>query len=97
MPRFRYKAINRSGQNTHGQVTAPDEAAARVLLAERGVFVDQIASDANDTSNGTTIDTTTYHQHVKTHGIKLSGRLRVELISQLATALQAQLPLVTAL
>ena len=97
MPKFRYKAIDRSGQNTHGEVTAPDEAGARVLLAERGVFVDHIARDANDTPIDTAIDTAAYHQHVKTHGIKLPGRLRVELVGQLATALQAQLPLVTAL
>ena len=91
MPTYRYKAINRSGQPVLGDVAAPDEQAARRLLAARGEFVDQL-----DPENGAAdISPTTYSK--KTYRIKLSDRQRVEFISQLATALQAQLPLLTAL
>jgi len=91
MPTFRYRAIDRSGQQTAGEIAAADEAAAGSLLAERGLFADEIR--ASDTAAATSVRTVAK----KTSKLKLSERARVELVGDLATALQAQLTLLTAL
>ncbi|MBN1436875.1 MAG: type II secretion system F family protein [Sedimentisphaerales bacterium] len=91
MPSFQYKAINRSGQQLRGELNAPDMETAQGMLAERGLFTDEIrpliATAKQDTSS----------KPKKTYKLKLTDRQRVELIGQLATALGAQLPLMSAL
>ena len=84
MPIFLYKAINRSGQHLSGEIDAPAEDVARGMLAERGLFVDEIR-----VLSPTLKQDVSAHQK-KTYKLKLTDRQRVELIGQLATALQAQ-------
>ena len=43
MPLYRYTASDAGGEQVRGEVTAPDEAAARRALAERGLEVQQLA------------------------------------------------------
>ena len=91
MPTFSYKAINRSGQSVQGHIDAENPQQASDSLARKGLFVDDIDLMPGQPQ----IDISTLGK--KTYKIKLSDRDRAEFIRQLATALQAQIPLMTAL
>lgn len=87
---FEYQAINRTGQHVQGRIEAADAQAAVSLLAERGQFVDKIARvDAEDQPAAPPVTTRS--------ALRLSGADRAAFIGQFAAALQAHLPVMTAL
>ncbi len=88
---FQYEAINRSGQSIHGRIEADSSQVAVSLLAEQGRFVstiDLLTEEPGRSQAG---------QYKVTVRLKLKNRERAEFIRQLATALQAQLPILAAL
>jgi general secretion pathway protein F len=91
MPVFTYKAIGRSGQTIQGRIDADSAPAAKAILSQQGLFTDdlQLCSDTPGL-NATPVKK-------RTSRARLSENSRAEFLRQLATALQAQLPLVTAL
>ncbi len=91
MPQYTYQAINRSGQTINGQINTKSTKQAIAQLAENGIFVHEIklADSANPESKKSYIGPVSR--------LKLSERERAEFIRQLATALQAKFPLLTAL
>jgi len=92
MARFQYKAITRSAETVKGQIEAESAQAATALLAERGLFVDEIARD------GTAVEAVEANGTApKGKRLRLSDKDRAQFVRQLATALQAQLPLMSAL
>ena len=91
MPTFQYQALNRSGSTVKGSIDADNPRVAKAILAEQGVFVDSI-SLAEPTAE---IAVTSSVK--RSYKLKLSEKYRVELIRQLATALHAHLPLMSAL
>ena len=91
MPRFQYKAINRAGQSVQGKIDADSASLARAILAEQGLFVDEVVPGADGRESSLS------SSGKRTSRLRLSGKERTLFISQLATALQARLGLLTAL
>ena len=91
MPIYQYKAIDRTGQPVQAQIEAESEQAARDLLTGKGQFVSEISSAA------TKAKPTLTQVIAKSSNFSFGDRERAEFIRQFATALQAKLPLVTAL
>lgn len=91
MARFQYKAITRSAETVKGQIEAESAQAATALLADRGLFVDEIVLDRTSVATPGLSET----RNIKR--LRLSDKDRVQFVRQLATALQAQLPLMSAL
>ncbi|MCK5114926.1 MAG: type II secretion system F family protein, partial [Phycisphaerae bacterium] len=91
MSTFSYKAITRSGQSVQGRIDAENPQQASETLARKGLFVDDIDLMPGQPQ----IDLSSSGK--KTYKIKLSNRDRTEFVRQLATALQARMPLMTAL
>ena len=90
MPSFHYSALDTNGQAMTGRVDAPGRAEAITVLAQRDIYV-------------TDIDTTEKKLSASPAPFKLSFsrrvplRLKAGMLRQLATALQAGLPLLSAL
>ncbi|MCP4709206.1 MAG: type II secretion system F family protein [Planctomycetes bacterium] len=91
MPTFQYRALNRSGSTIKGSIDADNPQVAKSILAERGLFIDSISQ----VESSGEIEVTSSIK--KSYKLKLSEKHRVELIRQLATALHAHLPLMSAL
>jgi len=91
MATFQYQALNRSGSTIKGSIDADDPQVAKAILAEKGLFVDQISALQSTT------EFVVKAPKKRTYKLKLSEKHRVELIRQLATALHAHLPLMSAL
>ena len=91
MPVFSYKAIDRAGQTVQGRIDADSAPTAKAILSQRGLFTDDLQLNADEPDQRAT--------PVKkiTSRARLSEKNRAEFLRQFATALQAQLPLVTAL
>ena len=91
MARFHYIALDADGRNITGETEAPGRGEAIALLAERSVYVTDISErDGKGDGKGASL-------------FRLPGRRRVPprsraaMLRQLATALQAGLPLLSAL
>jgi len=93
MANFRYKAINRVGQPLQGQIQAETPESAKTMLAEQGCFVQEIEAQQSAAAE---IQTEILPAG-QLSNLKISEKHRVEFIGQMATALQAKLPLTTAL
>jgi type II secretory pathway component PulF len=91
MARFQYKGINRSGQAVQGKIDAESAATASNMLAERGLFVDEIASMEAEGEGAVK----PYRK--RSSRLRLSVKDRVGFLRQLAIALGAKLSLLTAL
>jgi len=91
MPVFSYKAIDRSGQSVQGQIDADSIPTAKAILSQQGLFTDDLQRCIDQPDKSAT------PVKKRTSRSRLSEKDRAEFLRQLATALQAQLPLVTAL
>jgi len=91
MAKFQYKAINRIGQEVHGNIEAVTETDAVEVLAKQGRFVNDITVVPLQRTDGQPVVKT------NTSRLKISEKERVEFSRQFATALQAQLPILAAL
>jgi len=91
MPTFQYQALNRSGSTIKGSIDTDNPQVAKAILAEQGLFVDSIFL----VQPSAEIEVTTSVK--RSYKLKLPEKYRVELIRQLATALHAHLPLMSAL
>ena len=91
MPTFQYQALNRFGSTVKGSIDADNPQVAKAILAEQGLFVDEIAPRPTAANIEVTSSV------IRAYKLKLSEKHRVELIRQLATALHAHLPLMSAL
>jgi len=89
---FHYKAIGRTGQDIQGNIKAPNSDAAVAVLAEQGRFVQEInAIPAHPESQSSDVIV------VPSRKIKISEKEKAEFFRQLTTALQARLPILSAL
>lgn len=94
MPEFSYSAVDGDGRAVNGEIVAADRRSAIASLAGRGVFVTDIADDAARAAPA---------RAEQPAGWRLPGRRRLKLrvkagmLRQLATALQAGLPLLSGL
>ena len=90
MPSFEYSALDANGQDLSGAIESPGRAQAIASLAEQKLYVTQIESRGKKEAASASLA-----------GIKRSRRvplrLKVGMLRQLATALQAGLPLLSAL
>jgi len=95
MPVYQYKAIDRTGQSVQGRIEAESYEAANKLLVEQGRFGSELTVLYGSTED----DKREKNKPVikVSKNLKLSERERCELLRQIATALQGQLPIVTAL
>jgi len=91
MPVFNYKAIDRAGQTVQGRIDADSAPTAKAILSQQGLFTDDLQLNADEPDQRAT------PVKKRTSRARLSERNRAEFLRQFATALQAQLPLVTAL
>ncbi|MBN1766545.1 MAG: type II secretion system F family protein [Sedimentisphaerales bacterium] len=95
MPKYQYKAIDRTGRSVQGQIETVSGDEAAKILARQGRFVDEIKPVSEVVSDRkkrvTVLPTKAYKK------IKLSEKDRYEFIRQLATALKGKLPILTAL
>jgi type II secretory pathway component PulF len=89
MPIYQYKAMDRMGQVVQGQIEAESQQGAIAVLAEKGHFVDEIVPRVYTSTGPKTSQ--------KGFKLRLSDKDLSEFIWQFATALQSQLPLITAL
>ncbi len=94
MANFRYKAINRVGQPLQGQIQAESPESAKLMLTEQGCFVQEIEVQDDAAQTAAKPEALPSGQ---LSNLRISEKHRVEFFSQLATALQAKLPLTTAL
>ena len=96
---FHYKAIDRTGQSVQGRIEAESSAVAAQALAEQGRFGSEFTSvEESGQKNGQKNDFSVTPFEIKiSKRLKLNNKDRCEFISQTATALQAQLPILTAL
>ncbi|MCK4629614.1 MAG: hypothetical protein KAT56_11470, partial [Sedimentisphaerales bacterium] len=95
MPVFHYKAIDRTGQSVQGRIEAESSAAAAQILAEQGRFGSEFAS-VEESGQKKDFSVTPFEIKISRR-LKLNNKDRCEFISQTATALQGQLPILTAL
>ncbi len=95
MPTYQYKAISRAGLPIRGLINANSPDNARELLAEKGHFVNQL--DQMTGAEVARFVETANHQAKITRNLKLTDAQRCLFLRQLATALQARLPIITAL
>ncbi len=92
MPEYDYQAITRSGEAVSGRIMAESLAAAREQLANRGIFPRRLEAGS------ATISAARHAKSVKDISrLRLSVRERVEFITRLADALEAQLGLLEAM
>jgi len=92
---FHYKAIDRTGRSVQGRIEADSTAAATQILAEQGRFGSELTS-AEEIEQKSSFSATLSEIKISRR-LKLNSKDRCEFISQTATALQAQLPILTAL
>ena len=92
MQSYHYQAIDRIGQAVQGRIDAENPHDATAALAQQGRFVKEITPVQHDAEDAVTA--LTAESSIKPH---LSVKNRTCFIRHLATALQAHLPLVTAL
>ncbi|MBN2212576.1 MAG: type II secretion system F family protein [Sedimentisphaerales bacterium] len=92
MAEFEYQAITRSGEAVRGHIVADNLDAARDLLTGRGIFPRRLEVCAVTVSEGIQARSAT-----EISRLRLSMRERVEFITRLADALEAQLGLLEAL
>ena len=91
MATFTYSALDDGGKPVGGEIDAPGRSEAIATLAERDVFVTDIATlDAKDERKASSVLGWASRR-------KVSPRARASMLRQLATALQAGLPLLSAL
>ena len=91
MPHFQYSAVDEDGRTVDGAIAADDRGGAISALAGRGVFVTEIAEGA---SQGQTQPARRLRRLGRR---RLKLRVKAAMLRQLATALQAGLPLLSAL
>lgn len=98
MGRFSYQAISETGRRISGAVDATDRRQAVTDLAARGRFVTQLM-EQTDTGPALPQDTSalTISLWLKTRLARISGKDLLAITTQLAAALRAGLPLLTAL
>ena len=94
MPKFQYKAITRSGRERTGVIDANSRADATRLLLARGDTATSVVPSGASTS---TIRTSTTGKRLRTGRPGMKRTEIASLIRELATALEAGLPLVQAL
>jgi type II secretory pathway component PulF len=96
--RFSYQAISETGRRISGAVDATDRRQAVTDLAARGRFVTQLM-EQTDTGPALPQDTSalTISLWLKTRLARISGKDLLAITTQLAAALRAGLPLLTAL
>lgn len=97
MPRFDYKALDAQGQPVAGQVEAPGTAQAIALLADRRTFVTDIAEAAAAAPAPAAAPAARAFALPSLRRRRVTPRTRAAMLAQLATALQAGLPLASAL
>ena len=91
MPVFNYKAIDRAGQTVQGRIDADSAPTAKAILSQRGLFTNDLQRNDDEPDRRAT------PAKKRTSRARLSEKDRAEFLRQFATALQAQLPLITAL
>ncbi|NLF30529.1 MAG: type II secretion system F family protein [Planctomycetes bacterium] len=90
MPDYTYNALDDRGAPVSGRVAAPGRAEAIAQLAARKVYVTDLDAPDGEASAGQAASPLSWRR-------KLSPRLRASMLQQLATALKAGLPLLSAL
>ncbi len=97
MPKFKYKALNRAGQDVDGFIEALDSQTASVILAEQGKFVSEIVAQEQNASREAVYNGDSASSNFLVSRLKLSRREKHDFINQFATALKAKIPVMTAL
>ncbi|MFW6032141.1 MAG: type II secretion system F family protein, partial [Phycisphaeraceae bacterium] len=101
MPSFQYTAVDRQGTDTRGTVVAAHRQAAIDQLAGRGMFVTELLlsgeGEGGGSSNGRPAPEDRPNRTAAPSGLRVNLRSRVAIWRQLATSLEAGLPLLTAL
>lgn len=90
MPGFRYIALDSDGQTMKGRIDAPGRAEAINALAQKSIYVTEI--DSSDHKPATSAASLGFSS-----SRRVPLRLKAGMLRQLATALQAGLPLLSAL
>ena len=92
MVSFTYNALDKTGQSVTGTIEAPGRSDAIAQLAERKVYVTQLQEQSSQSEAQTGVWTISFWRRRRVGRRALAAMLR-----QLATALQAGLPLLSAL
>lgn len=87
MPKFKYTAVDKAGKQTSGKIDATNEQQARIKLTNKGLMVSQIAAEASKPAGKGGLS----------FGKVLNKESLAVFTRQLATLLQAGLPLLKAL
>lgn len=89
MPKFKYTAIDKAGKQTSGKIDATNEEQARVKLTNKGLMISQII-ELSHSPTGSKGGGISFGKIIDNEGLSVFTR-------QLATLLQAGLPLLKAL
>ena len=90
MAKFKYTAIDASGKQVSGKIDAPNDAQARAKLAAQNLIVSSLAEDGFSLGKKSSKKSAGYNK-------KISGEQLMIFTRQLATLLQAGLPLLRAI